>query len=43
MAGYICKNCGFKTGTKVDSCPYCDKQGMEKEKSAEELLNGLEE
>lgn len=42
MTGYVCKYCGFRTETKVDSCPYCDKKGMEREKDAEELLNSIE-
>jgi len=42
MAGYVCKNCGFKTEMRTETCPYCDKNGLEKEKDAEELLSSLE-
>ena len=40
MAGYVCKNCGFRTETsRADkTCPYCDRKSLEKEQSADELL-----
>jgi len=43
MAGYVCKNCGFRTEARADRCPYCDKKGLEREKSADELLSSLDE
>ncbi len=43
MAGYVCKNCGFRTETKSARCPYCEKAGLEEEKSAEALLDSVDE
>lgn len=39
MAKFICKNCGFRTEKEnLKACPYCDRKTLEKEKTAEELL-----
>ena len=39
MAKFVCKNCGFRTeNEKAGKCPYCDGKSLEKEPSAEELL-----
>lgn len=43
MAGYVCKNCGFRTENRADKCPWCDRKGLEQEKDAGELLNSVEE
>ncbi len=43
MARYICAACNFRfesAGPK--ECPYCGRTTLEKEKSAEELLNEVE-
>ena len=44
MAGYICKHCGFRTerSAKENKCPYCDRNGLEKEQDASELLEEAE-
>ena len=43
MINFICKNCNFKFKAKrASSCPYCDKQDVEREKSAEDLLEEAE-
>lgn len=42
MAKFICKSCGFRTEReKLDKCPYCDRNSMEIEKSAAELLDDI--
>jgi len=39
---YICSNCGYKTETvRGKKCPYCDKNSLEQEKTAEELVNEI--
>lgn len=41
----MCKNCGYKFDSfrnEVDNCPYCDKKGIEEEKSAEEIVKEVE-
>ena len=45
MTGYICRHCGFRVAVDrvIDNCPYCDKKGLEREKDAEELLDGIDE
>ncbi len=40
MAGYICKHCNFRTNKeKMLECPWCGRDTLEKEGSAEELLD----
>jgi len=40
MAAFRCKNCGFRTEkSRGNKCPYCDRETLEKEQSAEELLD----
>lgn len=41
--GYVCTNCNFrpKTGEQKE-CPYCGKKTIEKERSAEELLDEID-
>ncbi|MEM0465209.1 MAG: hypothetical protein QXW97_00735 [Candidatus Pacearchaeota archaeon] len=43
--GYVCTNCNFrpKTNNPIEECPYCGKKTIEKERSAEELLNDINE
>jgi len=42
MTNYICSNCGFRFETeKVKKCPYCSGSRIEKEKSAEELVEEI--
>lgn len=45
MTKFVCKNCGFRTesGKGDKRCPFCDRIGLEREPSAEELLKSLEE
>ena len=44
MTGFVCKGCGYRFESKEKSkkCPYCAGDGVEKEKSAEELVNEIE-
>lgn len=40
MAGYICRHCNFRTNKeKIRECPWCGRDTLEKEGSAEELLD----
>jgi DNA-directed RNA polymerase subunit RPC12/RpoP len=41
--GYVCTNCNFrpKIGHPLE-CPYCGKKTIEKERSAEELLDDID-
>lgn len=42
MENFICNNCRFKFRAERPSrCPYCDKGLIEKEKSADELINEI--
>ena len=43
MASFVCINCGYKfeTENKPDRCPYCNEIGLEKDKSAEELVDSV--
>ena len=43
MTNFICTECGyrFESETKGKKCPYCAGDSIEKEKSAEELVNNL--
>jgi rRNA maturation endonuclease Nob1 len=35
----VCRNCNYRFETERETeCPYCGKETLEKEKSAEELL-----
>ena len=39
MTKFICKNCGFRIERdNLETCPYCDRKSLEKEKTAAELL-----
>ena len=39
MVKFICTNCNYKFESENPSdCPYCGKDSLEKDKSAEELL-----
>lgn len=44
MTTYVCNNCGFRIESEkpVKRCPYCDHLSLEKEKSAEELVNEVD-
>jgi DNA-directed RNA polymerase subunit RPC12/RpoP len=43
MVRYICRHCKFKCEVMRSSeCPYCGRNTLEKEKSAEELLDEVE-
>ena len=40
---YICSNCGYRVeNARGEKCPYCDKNSLEKEKTAEELVSEAE-
>lgn len=40
MQGLVCMNCGYRfESDQKKSCPYCNSNHVDKEKSAEELLN----
>ena len=39
MTKFVCRNCGFRIERdNIETCPYCDRKALEKEKSATELL-----
>ena len=39
MPKFVCSKCNYRfEANKVDSCPYCGENSVEKEKSASELL-----
>jgi len=44
MENFVCINCKYKFSarTKPSLCPYCNKSSIEKEKSAEDLLNEID-
>ena len=44
MENFICINCKykFKSGEMPKTCPYCDKRAVERDKSAEEILDEVE-
>ena len=43
MGKYICTNCNYRFNSENPfDCPYCGKKTLEKEKSAEELLEQVE-
>jgi len=41
MDSYICLNCKFKfkTSQSPRTCPYCDKDAIEKEQGADDLVD----
>jgi hypothetical protein len=42
MVGYICKHCKFRTDKdSIRECPWCGRNSLEKEKSANELLDDI--
>jgi len=43
MEGYICKHCGYRHKSKPRECGWCGRECMEKEMSAEELLDNVDE
>ena len=45
MEGYICLNCKFKfkTSQTPRACPYCNKQTVEKERGAGDLVDEVSE
>ncbi len=45
MTEYICTNCRyrFSSAKETRDCPYCGKPKAEKEKSASELLDDVDE
>ncbi len=44
MVKYICKNCNYRFNSNNDQneCPYCGRNALEKDKSASELLEEIE-
>ena len=43
MKGLVCMSCGYRfESDKKKNCPYCNSGNVDKEKSAEELLNEIE-
>lgn len=43
MVKFLCKNCNYRFESESASdCPYCGKETIEKEKSAEELLEDVD-
>jgi rubrerythrin len=45
MTGYSCTNCGYRLESEkiIKKCPYCDRTSIAKDKTAEELLDSIEE
>lgn len=42
MSNYICTHCNFRFSAKrASECPYCGKEEIEVEKSAEEILDDI--
>jgi rubrerythrin len=41
MESYVCLNCKyrFKTSQRPRTCPYCNKNAVEMEKSAEDIVS----
>jgi len=43
MTKFVCKNCDYRFKSELEQvgkkCPYCGKEGIIRELSAEELLN----
>lgn len=44
MESFICLNCNynFKSKQSPKTCPYCNKNTVEKEKSAEDIISEIE-
>ena len=43
MVIHICTKCNYKFDAEnPEECPYCGKEGLEKDKSAEELLDEID-
>ena len=47
MGKLVCKECGYRfdrdLGSQPRKCPYCDRESVEEEKSAEELVGEVED
>ncbi len=47
MGKFVCKECGYRTSTKMNyhpkRCPYCSKGSLEEEQDAEKLIKEVEE
>ncbi len=44
MAKFFCKNCGYKFEADTPKkCPYCNEEALKRERSAEEMINEMEE
>ena len=40
MTKFVCSKCNYRfEAEKVDSCPYCGDETVDREKSASELIN----
>ena len=43
---FVCKDCNYRFESEFDKtqdvCPYCGKKEVEKQKSADEILNDIE-
>jgi predicted RNA-binding Zn-ribbon protein involved in translation (DUF1610 family) len=43
MVKFLCKNCNYRfESERVFDCPYCGEDSIEKEKTAEELLDEVD-
>jgi len=45
MTIFVCKECGYRFESekgKLKKCPYCSGDEVEKEKTAEELIDNIE-
>jgi len=44
MGRYVCTNCNYRfESSKLSECPYCGVNKVEKEKTAEELLEEIDD
>jgi len=45
MVKFICSHCGYKKESEINikKCPYCNKDSLERERNAEELVNEIDE
>jgi len=42
MVRYICENCKYNFESEIKTkCPYCGKESVSEEKSAEDLVNSV--
>jgi len=44
MESFVCTNCGYRFSSEKGNskkCPYCNGENIEKEKSAEELVDNI--